>query len=262
MKFKQTLAFFLFSISFYGQQKSIALVNYELGVKYFKEGKLVEADSFFTLSIASEPNVDSYYNKAVVNKKLGNFKTYCECIENAANYEDKEAKDLYKSDCVNIDTFFVTENYKKASAENYFYKLKYVKSRYTNHQEYFRYDNKNNIDLSYEITNNDTAYTKFPKNFMDSLYSAIMPILNRVIITQIAYPQAEKELGISGTVYLEFYFDKRGVTGDIKILRAPAKNLAIEAARVIKLLPTINPIVYQGKPVKVKFITPVKFTLK
>jgi tetratricopeptide (TPR) repeat protein len=262
MKFILNIFFIFFTLSFYGQGESIAVKQYELAVTYFQEGKLTQADSLFTLSIESEPNPDAYYNKAIVNKKLGNSTVYCENLNNAVWYEDKEASKLYTSDCVIIDTFFVFENYKKASPENYFYKLKFIKSKYSSDQKFYRYDNRNKLDLAYEIVNHDTAYISFPKAFMDSILTPTLLAINKIVFTEIHYPELEKEKQISGTVFLQFYINKIGITGDIKILRTPTKGLAAEAARLVKLLPTLNPIIYMGKPVKMQMNLPIKFTLR
>ena len=95
-----------------------AIATYQLGVKSFRQGKLQEADSLFTVSIAAEPHVDAFYNKAMVNKKLGNSSTYCTNIQLAKELEDKESTKLFFSDCCTIDSFYVTNDYKKTTSDN------------------------------------------------------------------------------------------------------------------------------------------------
>lgn len=254
--------FILYTFNFFGQEKSEAIKKYDLGVNYFREGKFREADSLFSLSLQLEPNMDAFFNKAVVNKKQGDLIGYCTNLELASRYGDKEATKLFSSDCKIVDSFFVTEDYKKANIENYFYKIKITKYKYVMHQEFFRYDKKNQLDLSYEVIDADTAYIMLPKVNMDNIITTVMEPIYKTIRSQIKYPQKEKEAGISGTVYLQFYINKLGIVENIKVLRTPTYGLAEEALRIIKFLPHFKPHIYEGNAVRIKLILPVKFTLK
>ena len=254
---------FIFLNSF-GQKKSDAIQTYDLAVNYFREGKLREADSLFTISLQLEPNVDTYYNKALVSKKLDKFNEYCINLEYAKWHGDSEAGKLFNSDCNSFDSIFVTEDYKNATAESYFYKLKFVKSKYSSHQEFYRYDFKNLLNLAYEINNTDTSYIKLPKAIEDSITANIMNPINKIHRTNMKYPQAEKEMGIAGTVYIQFYVNKLGQTENIKVMRAPTggSGLTKEVLRIMQLLPNFKPLIYQGNPINLKLILPVKFTLR
>ena len=76
------------------------------------------------------------------------------------------------------------------------------------------------------------------------------------------YPQAEKEKGIEGTVYVEFIVNKDGTIEGIAIVRGVSKALDEEAVRVIKLTSgKWKPGKQHGKAVLVSMSVPVKFKL-
>jgi protein TonB len=77
----------------------------------------------------------------------------------------------------------------------------------------------------------------------------------------IQYPQVAKESGISGTVYVSFVVDSKGRVTEAKILRGIGGGCDDEALRVIKLMPPWNPGKQAGKPVRVQFTMPIRFTL-
>ena len=250
----------------FSQKKSEGLKAYDLGVIYFNQEKLKEADSLFEISAKLEPNADVFYNKAMVNKKLGNFTDYCYNLSYAIHYGDRESYKLFSCDCIKVDSFYVTESYKKADSDKYFYKLRFIKASFNLTQEFYKYDNKNQLLLSYEIDkNNDTSYTHFSKNIWDSL------IINQIynpsyffIQKNIKYPEAEKEAQIQGKVFIQFYINKNGKIEGPKVIKIPAGgiNLATEALRVIKILPNYKPVMFNGNNVKMKVIMPFIFRLQ
>ncbi|HAQ66116.1 MAG TPA: energy transducer TonB [Bacteroidales bacterium] len=78
----------------------------------------------------------------------------------------------------------------------------------------------------------------------------------------IKYPQIARESSISGTVYVTFVVEKDGRVTDIKILRGIGGGCDEEAMRVIKAMPRWKPGKQRGKPVRVQFNMPIKFTLQ
>jgi len=243
------------------QTKIDALNAYEKAVNYFKEGKLEEADSLFSISLDLEPNVDAFYNKAIVNKKLGNTGIYCANIEYAKILEDKESARLFCNDCATIDSFYVTESYKKALPENYFYKLKFMQSKYSSYLEFYRYTNNNKMDLSYYVRDKDTVYTFIPEKLMQPYVDTIMKYINYVYNRYLQYPQKEKQSGIQGIIYIRFNVNKEGRVENVKVIRSHSDGLAEEAVRIIYLLPKLKPFIYQGQPVKLELSLPVRFSL-
>ena len=77
----------------------------------------------------------------------------------------------------------------------------------------------------------------------------------------IKYPQMARESGIQGTVYVTFVVERSGAVTDVKILRGIGGGCDEEAVRVVKNMPKWEPGKQRGKPVRVQFNMPIKFTL-
>lgn len=77
------------------------------------------------------------------------------------------------------------------------------------------------------------------------------------------YPQAEKEMGKEGTVYVYFEVGKDGTIGNVSTKKgvAGAPGLSKEAERLIRSMPLWSPGSMNGRPVKVSKTVPVKFIL-
>ncbi|MBC8147030.1 MAG: energy transducer TonB [Bacteroidetes bacterium] len=78
----------------------------------------------------------------------------------------------------------------------------------------------------------------------------------------IVYPTLAREIGLSGTVFLEFIVEKDGSISNIKVLRPIGGGCEEEAIRVVNLMPKWNPGKQRKKPVRVKLSLPVNFVLK
>ncbi|MBL7964246.1 MAG: energy transducer TonB [Flavobacteriales bacterium] len=76
------------------------------------------------------------------------------------------------------------------------------------------------------------------------------------------YPQMAVDAGIQGTVYVTFVVDKDGKVKDIKVLRGLGGGLDEAAVRMVSKMPPWEPGMQRGKPVKVQYNLPVRFTLK
>ncbi len=83
----------------------------------------------------------------------------------------------------------------------------------------------------------------------------------RFLQENIQYPQMARESGIQGTVYVTFVVEKNGNVTDVRVLRGIGGGCDEEAIRVIKAMPRWNPGKQRGKPVRVQFNMPIKFTL-
>ena len=78
----------------------------------------------------------------------------------------------------------------------------------------------------------------------------------------IRYPQMARESGIQGTVYVTFVVEKNGAVRDVRVLRGIGGGCDEEAVRVIQAMPKWNAGKQRGKPVRVQFNMPIKFTLQ
>lgn len=86
--------------------------------------------------------------------------------------------------------------------------------------------------------------------------------LREFLAKNIKYPSMARENGISGTVYITFVVEGDGKITDVKSLRGLGGGLTEEAIRVVKMMPNWTAGKQNGKPVRVQFTLPVKFTLK
>lgn len=84
----------------------------------------------------------------------------------------------------------------------------------------------------------------------------------RFLSENLKYPQMAKESGIQGTVYITFVVEKDGRVTDVRILRGIGGGCDEEALRVVRMMPRWKAGEQRGRPVRVQFNLPVKFTLK
>lgn len=83
------------------------------------------------------------------------------------------------------------------------------------------------------------------------------------ITSTIIYPNAAKDAGIEGTVYVSYVVDTKGKVGQLNLERGIEGGdiLNEEALRVVRSLPDFNPGIQRGEAVNVRYILPVKFKL-
>ncbi|RYF96764.1 MAG: TonB family protein [Chitinophagaceae bacterium] len=82
------------------------------------------------------------------------------------------------------------------------------------------------------------------------------------IVTNLKYPKAAMEVKRQGTVYVGFTVEKDGSLTNVGVERKVGLGLDEEAIRVVRSSPKWVPGVQNGRPVRVKFNVPVKFTMK
>lgn len=76
------------------------------------------------------------------------------------------------------------------------------------------------------------------------------------------YPQMARESGIQGIVYVTFVVEPGGNVTGVRVLRGIGGGCDEEAVRVVKAMPKWIPGKQRGKPVRVQFNMPIKFTLQ
>ena len=89
-----------------------------------------------------------------------------------------------------------------------------------------------------------------------------MGALMTYLATHIKYPPLAKESGIQGRVFINFVVEPDGSIDHVKVLRGIGGGCDEEAVRVVKSMPKWIPGKQRGKPVRVSFNLPVKFTLE
>jgi periplasmic protein TonB len=88
------------------------------------------------------------------------------------------------------------------------------------------------------------------------------PALYKYLAENIKYPQMAKESGIQGRVFVTFVVERDGRVTDVRVLRGIGGGCDEEAIRVVAGMPKWAPGKQRGKPVRVQYNLPVKFTLQ
>lgn len=85
--------------------------------------------------------------------------------------------------------------------------------------------------------------------------------LKTYIYSNLEYPESAKKKGISGEVMVQFNVKGSGELEDIKVASSTHKEFEKPAIDVFEGMPDWNPGKQRGKPVKVKVIVPVEFSI-
>ena len=132
-----------------------------------------------------------------------------------------------------------------------------------------------NVDLDVEITEEDVVEniiiedTGF-KEVADEIFTivenkpefyggqiAFMKFLQK----NIHYPSQARRMGIEGRVYVQFVVGKDGSVSQVEVLKGLGAGCDEEALRVITKSPNWIPGKQRGKPVRVRMVVPLIFSL-
>lgn len=83
----------------------------------------------------------------------------------------------------------------------------------------------------------------------------------KYLARQVRYPVRAQEKGIVGKVFVSFVIDKNGHVTQAEVIRSVSEELDREALRVINSMPDWIPGKQRGKPVDVKYVLPIEFSL-
>lgn len=83
----------------------------------------------------------------------------------------------------------------------------------------------------------------------------------KYIQRNIQYPAADLKKRISGVVAISFVIDETGAITQAKLLRDLGSACGAEGLRLVNGMPRWSPGMVNGKPVKVKFVLPIRFKL-
>jgi len=85
--------------------------------------------------------------------------------------------------------------------------------------------------------------------------------LQQYLRSNMKYPPAAKEKGIEGKVYVSFYIGTSGRVKDIRVVKGVSKEINAEAIRLLSNMPAWKPGTQNGKPVSMKQLVIVDFSL-
>ncbi len=83
----------------------------------------------------------------------------------------------------------------------------------------------------------------------------------KYVYANLQYPQGARDLGLEGTVIVQFTVNKDGKLSDIKCVQDIGGGCGDEAARLVRRMPAWIPGVYQKRPVKFRLRMPIEFRL-
>jgi protein TonB len=88
-----------------------------------------------------------------------------------------------------------------------------------------------------------------------------MEAMMKFIVKNMKYPAVARRMGIEGSVFVSFVVDKEGGISDLTVIKGISAECDKEALRVVKLMPPWKAGKQNGKPVKSRFVLPIKFRL-
>lgn len=87
-------------------------------------------------------------------------------------------------------------------------------------------------------------------------------VFRNYVNTKLRYPAEALNMGMTGTVHVQFIINKKGELTDVKIVRATDPLFEKEVMRVLSKVPLWTPGKQRGKPVNVAFNMPFYFKLQ
>ena len=75
------------------------------------------------------------------------------------------------------------------------------------------------------------------------------------------YPASARRMNIEGSVFVGFVVDADGKISEASIIKGISADCDKEALRVVQMMPKWRPGKQSGRPVRVKFVLPIKFKL-
>lgn len=88
-------------------------------------------------------------------------------------------------------------------------------------------------------------------------YEAMMKFISK----NIKYPASARRMGIEGQVFVSFVVDTEGRISEVATIKGISADCDKEAVRVVQMMPPWKAGKQNGKPVKVRFVLPIKFKL-
>jgi len=244
---------------------------YNLGVNYLVKGEYNTADSLFTLALKrGDQNKNTYFDRALARKKLGNTCGFCVDMICAADLKDMEANNVFWKSCPELDSVFTCENDKRVAVSDTLVTISYFDV----------INNTKQISVLQKIKGLSYHYFVNANGKIDTI-SLSEPVYDDIAIQEqpefpggdagllsfvsknIQYPRHERDQGIQGKVYTTFVIDMDGRVTDVMIYKGVKNGRALEAEalRVVKLMPKWKPGKQNGKYVKVRYILPILFRL-
>jgi len=84
--------------------------------------------------------------------------------------------------------------------------------------------------------------------------------MRQFLINNIRFPEEARNAGIQGTVFVTFVVERNGRISNVGLLRGIGGGADEEAIRVVSMMPRWSPGTQDGRPVRVQFTMPIRFS--
>jgi periplasmic protein TonB len=126
-----------------------------------------------------------------------------------------------------------------------------------NYIKKFKYEEvKGNLIEIPDDSENCKIKDRFP------MYPGGLNGINKMIRDNTVYPEEARKNHIKGTVMVSYIVETNGYIGEIEIKKGVNPLLDNEAIRIIKCMKRWIPGICNGELVKVRYLQPLKFSLK
>jgi TonB family protein len=129
-------------------------------------------------------------------------------------------------------------------------------SKITFNEEY----NNGQLIIGKSVDQNNNTYTYTVRDKQPQFIGGV-EAFGSYLGQNIKYPYSARLNKLQGVVILTFVVQADGTLTEIKAVRSPGEDMAEEALRVLRLSPKWVPGSQYGRPVRVSYTVPVKFTL-
>jgi protein TonB len=92
-------------------------------------------------------------------------------------------------------------------------------------------------------------------------YPGGIPQMMKFISSNIKYPKDAIKKGMQGAVVVQFVVEPDGSVSNVHVVRSVFPSLDTEAVRMVKAMPKWSPGMQNGKPVRVRYNVPIRFSL-
>ena len=159
---KKITVLFMLICTYLGAQTDKSLEYYNAANLATSNKQYELADSLYTLSLSLVPNLDTYYNRAIVRKKMNKMSDYCSDIGNASFLGDRESTDLFFKDCCSKDTIYYNHEGVVVNKGQHIYYEVICQMKYSSDNTFRKYNAANKKLVSYEVKNGDTMFVLSP----------------------------------------------------------------------------------------------------
>lgn len=228
-------------------QSDKSLEYYNAGNTAVSDKQYELADSLFTLSLDLKPTADTYYNRAVVRKKLNNMTNYCLDIGSASALDDKESTDLFWKDCCSKDTIYYNKEGAVVNKGGHSYYVVVCKMKYSSDNTYRKYNLINKQMVSYNVKGNDTLFTLSPT---PPVYPKNENNIEMILINNSELKEEEVKNLKYWWAVVSYTVSKNGENTNIKCKSNLGKNYDEKVEAVFKkYIKKWQPAEYNGKKV-------------